>query len=807
MQYEVDASSDGGGPQVCASDLGCNEIFSISSSQTPAAPSSVLNRSAYSTFSFSGSTHSLFGSAEYTVPHHVELLATHLFALANNARSDKKAFFVEKIAGLVRNGDIVVSSSFRPPETHAISLEPSPRLDAPNASLFQHGSLLFKFSHSTFSDSAVTLHSTDAAHLECVASKLFTLNSGRTRLSASGGSVALASSKPLSHSFTIPPTGAQLALVTLAVDSGKLPGPHHVHVALPLAGTRLDASSTSAVPVTPQFTGALVDPISFASFGPSAWRLHLRRGTDASDSLTGSPSSATPSSSAQVIHVTDAAAPTVVQLHPATQYVVAIAPAIEGVATVRYVDRSTVLLYVIPGAHHYPGNHLRLPLLEKPAAPAEETKRALNRKRTGKREAAAAAAAPVSREELVRRLHHATLTGDEATVTAILLNSAVSTTELLNSRSAFGETLLHLAVSAGSVQLVKSLLHKQADLAARDHDGLSSVQWAELQHNSRAREILHVLQDRAHADMLYRPEVATAPCSGVANAALVKAKGQLCAPPPADLATSKHARLPLRPLAATTETAPTTQAPPAMQSATVAEAAPSRKRQVDAAVAHLSTIGEPAKRVVPARRAAARPKRVARARTEETSTAGVGTVDWLDLPPHLLVYIISLVSYDDAPAVLRTCRTFRHLASPWRVKELRVRPPELGWHLPDIITPKMREILVDWLIEVQQEYKLHRKTLFLAVSYIDRVLGSSMPLTKRDLQLLGATCMWIAAKFEELMAPSLRDFEYICEASYRAPEVRVMHTSLSYPRSSRKWRARSCTASTSSCLALPSCTL
>lgn len=805
MQYEVDASSDGGGPQATGSELGCNEIFSISSSQTPAPSSSVLNRSAYSTFSFSGSSHSLFGSAESTVPHHVELLATHLFALANNARSDKKAFFVEKIAGLVRNGDIIVSSSFRPPETHAISLEPSPRLDAPNASLFQHGSLLFKFSHSTFSDSAVTLHSTDAAHLECVASKLFTLNSGRTRLSASGGSVALASSKSLSHSFTIPPTGAQLALVTLAVDSGKLPGPHHVHVALPLAGTRLDASSTSAVPVTPQFTGALIDPISFTSFGPSAWHLHLRRGTD--DSLTDLPSSATPSSSAQVVHVTDATAPTIVQLHAATQYVVAIAPAIEGVATVRYVDRSTVLLYVIPGAHHYPGNHLRLPLLEKPA---EETKRALNRKRTGKREAAAAAAAPVNREELVRRLHHAALTGDEATVTAILLNSALSTTELLNSRSAFGETLLHLAVSAGSVQLVKSLLHKQADLAARDHDGFSPVQWAELQHNSRAREVLHVLQDRAHADLLYRPEAASSHCSGAANAALAKAKGQLCAPPPADLATSKHARMPLRPLAATTDNAPTTQASAVVQSA-VAETAPSRKRQVDAAVAHLSPIGEPAKRVVPARRAAARPKRVARARTEETATTGVGTVDWLDLPPHLLVYIISLVSYDDAPAVLRTCRTFRHLASPWRVKELRVRPPELGWHLPDIITPKMREILVEWLIEVQQEYKLHRKTLFLAVSYIDRVLGSSMPLTKRDLQLLGATCMWIAAKFEELMAPSLRDFEYICEASDRAPEVRRnSHQDRATPSHScslRKWRARSCTASTLSCLASQSCTL
>lgn len=36
------------------------------------------------------------------------------------------------------------------------------------------------------------------------------------------------------------------------------------------------------------------------------------------------------------------------------------------------------------------------------------------------------------------------------------------------------------------------------------------------------------------------------------------------------------------------------------------------------------------------------------------------------------------------------------------------------------ITPHMRAILVDWLIEVAEEYKLSSETLYLAVSYIDR---------------------------------------------------------------------------------------
>jgi len=52
------------------------------------------------------------------------------------------------------------------------------------------------------------------------------------------------------------------------------------------------------------------------------------------------------------------------------------------------------------------------------------------------------------------------------------------------------------------------------------------------------------------------------------------------------------------------------------------------------------------------------------------------------------------------------------------------------------ITSSMRVKLVDWLIEVQDEYKLQNETLHLAVSYVDRFL-SSMSVTRAKLQLLG----------------------------------------------------------------------
>ena len=41
------------------------------------------------------------------------------------------------------------------------------------------------------------------------------------------------------------------------------------------------------------------------------------------------------------------------------------------------------------------------------------------------------------------------------------------------------------------------------------------------------------------------------------------------------------------------------------------------------------------------------------------------------------------------------------------------------------VSPNMRAILVDWLVEVAEEYKLVSDTLYLTVSYIDRFLSAN----------------------------------------------------------------------------------
>jgi cyclin-A len=55
---------------------------------------------------------------------------------------------------------------------------------------------------------------------------------------------------------------------------------------------------------------------------------------------------------------------------------------------------------------------------------------------------------------------------------------------------------------------------------------------------------------------------------------------------------------------------------------------------------------------------------------------------------------------------------------------------------------------------VCQEYRLVSDTLFLAVSYLDRYL-SLVRVTRDRLQLVGVTCLLLAAKYEEIYAPQV----------------------------------------------------
>ncbi|XP_077388867.1 cyclin-A2 [Festucalex cinctus] len=105
-----------------------------------------------------------------------------------------------------------------------------------------------------------------------------------------------------------------------------------------------------------------------------------------------------------------------------------------------------------------------------------------------------------------------------------------------------------------------------------------------------------------------------------------------------------------------------------------------------------------------------------------------------------------------------------------RKLEVKCRP-RLGYmrKQPDI-TNSMRAILVDWLVEVGEEYKLQSETLYLAVNYIDRFL-SSMSVLRGKLQLVGTAAMLLASKFEEIYPPEVSEFVYITDDTYTKKQV------------------------------------
>jgi G1/S-specific cyclin-E1 len=53
------------------------------------------------------------------------------------------------------------------------------------------------------------------------------------------------------------------------------------------------------------------------------------------------------------------------------------------------------------------------------------------------------------------------------------------------------------------------------------------------------------------------------------------------------------------------------------------------------------------------------------------------------------------------------------------------------------LLPAMRTILLDWLIDVSEVYKLHRETFYLAVDFFDRYLGTTTQVPKSKVQLVG----------------------------------------------------------------------
>uniref|UniRef100_A0A7N4PIG1 Cyclin A1 n=2 Tax=Dasyuridae TaxID=9277 RepID=A0A7N4PIG1_SARHA len=100
-----------------------------------------------------------------------------------------------------------------------------------------------------------------------------------------------------------------------------------------------------------------------------------------------------------------------------------------------------------------------------------------------------------------------------------------------------------------------------------------------------------------------------------------------------------------------------------------------------------------------------------------------------------------------------------------REAEMKYRPKAHYMRKQPDITEGMRTILVDWLVEVGEEYKLRAETLYLAVNFLDRFL-SCMSVLRGKLQLVGTAAILLASKYEEIYPPEVDEFVYITDDTY-----------------------------------------
>ncbi|CAN7130548.1 unnamed protein product [Brassica rapa subsp. narinosa] len=120
------------------------------------------------------------------------------------------------------------------------------------------------------------------------------------------------------------------------------------------------------------------------------------------------------------------------------------------------------------------------------------------------------------------------------------------------------------------------------------------------------------------------------------------------------------------------------------------------------------------------------------------------------------------------------CDIYEHLRS----SEVKKRPAfDYMERVQSNINASMRTILIDWLVEVAEEYRLLPETLYLAVNCLDRYLSGNV-ITKQNLQLLGVSCMLIASKYEEVCVPQVESFCYITDNTYSRNELLEMESSV-----------------------------
>ncbi|KAI5959817.1 CLB4 [Candida pseudojiufengensis] len=81
----------------------------------------------------------------------------------------------------------------------------------------------------------------------------------------------------------------------------------------------------------------------------------------------------------------------------------------------------------------------------------------------------------------------------------------------------------------------------------------------------------------------------------------------------------------------------------------------------------------------------------------------------------------------------------------------------------------MRSVLNDWIVQIHNKFNLLPETLFLSINIIDRFL-SKRKVSMTKLQLVGAVALLIAAKYEEINIPTIKEVIHMTDNCFTVDE-------------------------------------
>eukprot|EP00566_Odontella_aurita_P019063 CAMPEP_0113576058 /NCGR_PEP_ID=MMETSP0015_2-20120614/28069_1 /TAXON_ID=2838 /ORGANISM="Odontella" /LENGTH=312 /DNA_ID=CAMNT_0000479419 /DNA_START=174 /DNA_END=1109 /DNA_ORIENTATION=- /assembly_acc=CAM_ASM_000160 len=97
-------------------------------------------------------------------------------------------------------------------------------------------------------------------------------------------------------------------------------------------------------------------------------------------------------------------------------------------------------------------------------------------------------------------------------------------------------------------------------------------------------------------------------------------------------------------------------------------------------------------------------------------------------------------------------------------------------HQP-VVNEWTRSVLIEWLLTVHTGSNLDAETLYLTVNLFDRFL-EKREIRRSQLKLVGATCFFIASKYEDIYPPKICDIINVCDCEYSKEEIIDMERSI-----------------------------